>query len=53
MRPARQIVADLEEQGYLVKIEDYNHNVGSCYRCGTTIEPMIVQAVVRQDEAAG
>ena len=39
MRPAKQIVADLEEQGYLIKIEDYNHNVGSCYRCGTTIEP--------------
>ena len=37
----KQIVADLEEQGYLIKIEDYSHNVGSCYRCGTTIEPMI------------
>ena len=34
-------------------IEDYNHNVGSCYRCGTTIEPHDLQAVVRQDEAAG
>ena len=33
----KAIVADLEEQGYLIKIEDYNHNVGSCYRCGTTI----------------
>ena len=37
----KAIVADLEEQGYLVKIEDYGHNVGSCYRCHTTIEPMI------------
>ena len=37
----KAIVADLEEQGYLVKIEDYNHNVGSCYRCGTTVEPMV------------
>ncbi len=37
----KQIVADLEAEGYLIKIEDYNHNVGSCYRCGTTIEPLI------------
>ena len=36
----KAIVADLEEQGYLVKIEDYAHNVGTCYRCGTTVEPM-------------
>ncbi|MBE6887659.1 MAG: valine--tRNA ligase [Ruminococcaceae bacterium] len=35
------IVKDLEELGLLVKIEDYSHNVGSCYRCHTTIEPMI------------
>ena len=35
-----QIVKDLEEQGYLVKVEDYSHNVGCCYRCGTTVEPM-------------
>lgn len=35
------VVKDLEEQGYLVKIEDYSHNVGCCYRCGTTVEPMI------------
>ena len=38
---SKAIVADLEERGYLIKIEDYNHNVGSCYRCGTTIEPMV------------
>ena len=37
----KSIVADLEEQGYLVKIEDHTHNVGTCYRCGTTVEPMI------------
>ena len=37
----KAIVADLQEQGYLVKIEDYTHNVGSCYRCHHTIEPMI------------
>ncbi len=36
----KAIVEDLKEQGYLVKIEDYNHNVGVCYRCGTTVEPM-------------
>ncbi len=36
----KAIVADLEEQGYLVKIEPHAHNVGTCYRCGTTVEPM-------------
>jgi len=36
----KAIIADLEEQGYLVKIEDHSHNVGQCYRCGTTVEPM-------------
>ncbi len=34
------IVKDLEEQGYLVKVEPYSHNVGCCYRCGTTVEPL-------------
>ena len=36
-----KIVEELKEQGYLVKIEPYTHNVGSCYRCHTTIEPYI------------
>ena len=36
-----KIVKDLDEQGYLVKIEDYSHNVGCCYRCGTVVEPLI------------
>ena len=36
----KAIVADLEEQGYLVKVEPYNHNVGTCYRCGTVVEPL-------------
>ncbi|MBQ9980608.1 MAG: valine--tRNA ligase [Oscillospiraceae bacterium] len=36
----KAIVKDLEEQGYLVKVEDHNHNVGTCYRCGTTVEPI-------------
>ena len=35
------IVADLEEQGYLLEVEDYSHNVGTCYRCGTTVEPYV------------
>lgn len=39
---ARQkIVEKLEEIGDLVKIEDYTHNVGKCYRCHNTIEPKI------------
>jgi valyl-tRNA synthetase len=37
----RQIVNDLEEQGYLVKTEPYNHNVGTCYRCHNDVEPLI------------
>ena len=35
----KQIVEDLEKQGYLVKIEDYDHAVGKCYRCSTVVEP--------------
>ena len=37
----KAIVADLEEQGYLVKIEDHAHNVGTCYRCHKDVEPII------------
>ena len=36
----KQIVADLEAQGYLVKIEKYTHSVGHCCRCGTVVEPL-------------
>ncbi len=36
----RAIVHDLEEQGYLVKIEDHVHNVGTCYRCHSDVEPL-------------
>ncbi len=36
----KAIVADLEEQGLLVKVEEHSHNVGTCYRCGTVVEPM-------------
>ena len=37
----KAIVRDLEAEGALVKIEDYSHNVGTCYRCGTTVEPRV------------
>ena len=37
----KKIVADLEAQGYLVKTEDYSHNVGTCYRCHNDVEPLI------------
>ncbi len=37
----KAIVADLEAQGYLVKIEDHAHNVGTCYRCHQDVEPII------------
>jgi len=37
----KAIVADLEAQGYLVKIEDHAHNVGTCYRCHNDVEPII------------
>ena len=35
------VVAALREEGALIKIEDYTHNVGKCYRCHTTVEPLI------------
>ncbi len=35
-----QIVKDLEKCGALIKIEDHSHNVGTCYRCRTTVEPL-------------
>ncbi len=34
------LVADLEAEGYLIKVEPHTHNVGTCYRCGTTVEPI-------------
>ncbi|MBR7163448.1 MAG: valine--tRNA ligase [Clostridia bacterium] len=36
----RQIIKDLDAQGFLVKTEDHVHNVGQCYRCSTTVEPI-------------
>ncbi len=37
----KAIVKDLEEQGFLVKVEPLTHNVGTCYRCRTVIEPRV------------
>ena len=37
----KAIVADLEEGGWLVKVEDHQHNVGTCYRCHNDVEPLI------------
>ncbi len=37
----KKIVTDLQEQGYLVKIDDHSHNVGTCYRCHNDVEPII------------
>ena len=36
----KALVADLEAEGYLVKTVPHDHNVGTCYRCGTTVEPL-------------
>ena len=47
------IVKDLQDGGYLTEIEDYSHNVGTCYRCGTTIEPRVsLQWFVKMEELA-
>ncbi len=47
----KRIVEELEQEGLLVRIEDYSHNVGTHDRCGTTIEPMIKkQWFVKMDE---
>ena len=49
----KAIVADLEAEGALIKIEDYSHNVGTCYRCHTTIEPRVSkQWFVKMEELA-
>ncbi len=37
----KKIVEDLEKGGYLVRTEDHAHNVGTCYRCHTTVEPRV------------
>ncbi|MBN2401354.1 MAG: valine--tRNA ligase [Spirochaetes bacterium] len=37
----KKVLEDLDKLGLLVKIEDHNHAVGHCYRCGTVIEPYL------------
>ena len=37
----KAIVEDLKREGFLIRVEDYNHNVGTCYRCKTTVEPRV------------
>ena len=50
----KAIVADLEAEGALVKIEPHDHNVGTCYRCHTTVEPRVSkQWFVKMAELAG
>ena len=49
----KAIVAQLEEEGYLVRIKPHNHNVGTHDRCHTTVEPMVKkQWFVKMDELA-
>ncbi|MFV0399396.1 MAG: valine--tRNA ligase [Oscillospiraceae bacterium] len=49
----KAVVADLEAQGLLVKVEDHVHNVGTCYRCHTTVEPRVsMQWFVEMDPLA-
>ncbi|MDN5345574.1 MAG: valyl-tRNA synthetase [Petrotoga sp.] len=38
----KRIVEDLKKEGLLEKEEDYTHSVGHCYRCGTVIEPLLL-----------
>ncbi len=50
----KRIVADLEEGGFLVKVEPMKHNVGECYRCHTIVEPRIsLQWFVKMGPLAG
>ena len=47
------IVEDLKAEGALVEIEDYSHNVGTCYRCHTTVEPRVsLQWFVKMEDLA-
>ena len=49
----KKIVEDLEKGGFLVRVEDHEHNVGTCYRCGTTVEPRVsLQWFVKMKELA-
>ncbi len=47
----KQIVEDLQKEDYLVKVESHNNNVGTCYRCHSTIEPYLsLQWFVKMEE---
>ncbi|MBN2883266.1 MAG: valine--tRNA ligase, partial [Clostridia bacterium] len=49
----KQIIRELEELGLLIKTERHIHNVGSCYRCDTVIEPLVsLQWFVRMESLA-
>ncbi len=49
----KAIVEDLKAEGALVEIEDYSHNVGTCYRCHTTVEPRVsLQWFVKMEDLA-
>ena len=37
----KRLVEDLKEGGYLVKVVPHTHNVGHCYRCSSTVEPLV------------
>ena len=50
----KALVADLEAEGYLIKTVPHKHNVGSCYRCSTTVEPLTSnQWFVKMEPLAG
>ena len=50
---SKAIVEDLKAEGALVEIEDYSHNVGTCYRCHTTVEPRVsLQWFVKMEDLA-
>lgn len=47
------IVKDLEDGGFLIKTQDHDHNVGTCYRCKTTVEPRVsTQWFMKMDSLA-
>lgn len=49
----RQIVKQLEEQGFLIKVEDHDHNVGTHDRCKCVVEPLVKQQwFVKMEELA-
>ncbi len=54
MEARKQIVKDLEEGGYLIKVEPIKHNVGTCQRCHTVVEPRVsTQWFVKMEPLAG